>query len=311
MEELFEGRVPKGQAIVAGLDGDLEIIREEESARIEVTAEDTIQEIVPLPEGFEPAVKNGQKVKVRTVIAKDGDGAELRAPIEGKIRIAKTRITVLQEEPKVETYPLSHTAMLLVKSGTKVQAGDQLTEGSLNPHDVLRIRGEAALQRYMLNEIQGVYRVVGVPVNDKQVEVVIRQMLRKVRIDDGGDTEFLPGVLVDRMAFKDANEVVVEAAGTGAQGVLALLGVTKASLNTDSFLAAASFQDTTRVLTEASLNGAKDALRGLKENVIIGRLIPAGTGTTDYQDISYDGSELEANGETELTGVETLSLIHI
>tara|TARA_B100001123_G_scaffold441989_1_gene584496 strand:+ start:1596 stop:5987 length:4392 start_codon:yes stop_codon:yes gene_type:complete len=299
VEELFEGRVPKGQAIVSGLDGTLEIVREEESARIEVTAEDTIQEIVPLPEGFEPTVKNDQKVKVRTIIAKNGDGKELRAPIEGKIRIAKTRITVLQEEPKVESYPLSHTATLLVKSGDKVQAGDQLTEGSLNPHDVLGIRGEAALQRYMLNEIQGVYRVVGVPVNDKHVEVVIRQMLRKIRIDDGGDTEFLPGELVDRMEFADTNDVVVEASGTEAQGVLSLLGVTKASLNTDSFLAAASFQDTTRVLTEASLNGAKDTLRGLKENVIIGKLIPAGTGFFERRLASGDlmGTDSDSSPE--------------
>jgi DNA-directed RNA polymerase subunit beta' len=156
-----------------------------------------------------------------------------------------------------------------------MHAGDHLTEGPLNPQDVLRILGPEAVQRYLVEEVQRVYRSQGVAINDKHIEVIVRQMLRKVRVDAPGDTELLPGELVDRFAYEEINAKVLAEGGEPATAVPVLLGVTKASLNTDSFLAAASFQETTRVLTEAAITGAVDHLLGLKENVIIGKLIPA------------------------------------
>jgi DNA-directed RNA polymerase subunit beta' len=162
-----------------------------------------------------------------------------------------------------------------VEPGTWVQAGQQLTEGLVNPQDLLRIMGKEAVQQYLVDEIQHVYRTQGVNINDKHIETIIRQMLRKVRIDDTGDTELLPGELVDRFVYEDINAKVLAEGGEPATAQPALLGITKASLNTDSFLSAASFQETTRVLTEAAVSGKTDKLMGLKENVIIGKLIPA------------------------------------
>jgi DNA-directed RNA polymerase subunit beta' len=170
------------------------------------------------------------------------------------------------------------SARLRVDKGDRVDVGEQLTEGSKNPREVLRIQGREAAQMYLLDEVQKVYRSQGVPIHDKHIEVIIRQLLRRVRILRSGDTDMLIGELLDRFEFEEANEAVVAAAGEPARGEPVLLGVTKASLNTDSFLAAASFQETTRVLTDAAVRGAKDTLRGLKENVIIGKLIPVGTG---------------------------------
>jgi DNA-directed RNA polymerase subunit beta' len=165
-----------------------------------------------------------------------------------------------------------------VTDGQQVSAGDFLTEGSANPQDILRISGREAVYRYMVNEVQKVYRSQGVTINDKHIEIIVRQMLRKVRIEEAGDTELLPMELFDRFEFEDINARTIAAGGEPATAQTVLLGVTKASLSTSSFLAAASFQETTRVLTEAAVMGQKDRLLGLKENVIIGKLIPAGTG---------------------------------
>ena len=170
------------------------------------------------------------------------------------------------------------SARLKVDKGDRVEVGTQLTEGSKNPREVLRIQGREAAQMYLLDEVQKVYRSQGVSIHDKHIEVIVRQLLRRVRVLRSGDTDMLIGELVDRFEFDEANEAVVAAGGEPARGEPVLLGVTKASLNTDSFLAAASFQETTRVLTDAAVRGAKDTLRGLKENVIIGKLIPVGTG---------------------------------
>ena len=163
----------------------------------------------------------------------------------------------------------------MVADGAVVRAGDSLTAGPLNPQDILRILGREAVQQYLLEEVQRVYRSQGVSINDKHIEVIVRQMLRKVMVDSPGDTDMLPGELVDRVTYEDANAKVLAEGGEPAMASPALLGVTRASLSTESFLSAASFQETARVLTEASVNGAIDRLRGLKENVIIGRLIPA------------------------------------
>jgi DNA-directed RNA polymerase subunit beta' len=175
-------------------------------------------------------------------------------------------------------YEVQHAARLRIENGQKVTAGTFMTEGSANPQDVLRISGREAVYRYLIGEVQRVYRSQGVTINDKHIEIIVRQMLRKVRVEEPGDTELLPMELFDRFEFEDINARTIAAGGEPATAQTVLLGVTKASLSTSSFLAAASFQETTRVLTEAAVMGQKDRLLGLKENVIIGKLIPAGTG---------------------------------
>lgn len=172
--------------------------------------------------------------------------------------------------------------------GAVLEAGDELTEGSVNPHDILKIKGVRAVQDYLLREVQRVYRLQGVEINDKHIEVIVRQMLKKIRIENNGDSEFLPGTLVDNLEFEDANERLEREDLQPAEGAQVLLGITKASLATNSFLSAASFQETTKVLTEAAIKGKIDPLIGLKENVIIGKLIPAGTGMKRYRSIKLD-----------------------
>jgi len=180
---------------------------------------------------------------------------------------------------------------LSVHESDWVRAGEALMDGSINPHNILEILGPNALQRYLVDEVQKVYRLQGVSINDKHIEVVVRQMMKKVKIEDSGDTDFLVGEQIDKLAFEEENRRVVKQKGKPAQGKPMLLGITKASLSTDSFISAASFQETTRVLTEASINGAQDELRGLKENIIMGRLIPAGTGTDMYKDTFVEAEE--------------------
>ena len=178
-----------------------------------------------------------------------------------------------------------------VHEGERVRAGEQLMGGPSNPHDILRVLGEKELQRYLVNEIQEVYRLQGVNINDKHIEVVARQMMRWVKIEDVGDTEFLIDEQVDKVRFLQENERVIADGGHPATAQPLLLGITKASLSTDSFISAASFQETTRVLTEASISGRVDHLRGLKENVTMGRLIPAGTGFEPYRHIQIPPDE--------------------
>ena len=197
-------------------------------------------------------------------------------------RASSSRATdglVVRAEDVVEReYLIPHNAKLLVENGQEIRAGDAITDGPINPQEYLDTRGKDAVQRYLVKEVQKVYKSQGVTINDKHIEIIVRQMLRKVRIDQPGDVDLLPTELVDRLEFEEHNNRVLAEGGEPATAQTVLLGVTKASLNTSSFLAAASFQETTRVLTEAAINGAKDHLIGLKENVIIGKLIPAGTG---------------------------------
>jgi DNA-directed RNA polymerase subunit beta' len=190
-----------------------------------------------------------------------------------------------------------------VQEGERLRAGDPLMDGPLNPHDILAVLGEKELQSYLVNEIQEVYRLQGVAISDKHIEVIVRQMLRWVRIDEVGDTNFLLEQQVDRFRFREENERVLANGGRPSIGRPLLLGITKASLSTDSFISAASFQETTRVLTEASINGAIDNLRGLKENVIVGRLIPAGTGLEYYRNVqlSPELEEAAARVQQEVT----------
>jgi DNA-directed RNA polymerase subunit beta' len=183
---------------------------------------------------------------------------------------------------------------LRVHEGDMVRAGDRLSEGPVNPHDILRVKGPRAVQEYLLNEIQEVYRLQGVRINDKHIGVIVRQMLQKVRITDPGDTEFLEGEHVDRMEFRDKAREVIASGGKPPRAEPVLLGITKSSLTTESFISAASFQETTRVLTDAAVRGAMDQLRGLKENIIIGHLVPAGTGVHRFQDVEFlVGEELQ------------------
>jgi DNA-directed RNA polymerase subunit beta' len=186
-----------------------------------------------------------------------------------------------------------------------LEAGDELTEGSVNPHDILKIKGLCAVQDYMLREVQRVYRLQGVDINDKHIEVIVRQMLKKVRVEEKGDSEFLPGTMVDVLEFEDVNKQLEAEGKEAAVGEQIMLGITKASLATDSFLSAASFQETTKVLTEAAIKGKVDHLKGLKENVIIGKHIPAGTGMKKYRDVALNTDihmeqELDLDDDLEL-----------
>ena len=210
-----------------------------------------------------------------------------------KINDTKTRkeIEIISEGTEVKSYQVPYGSRIKVVDGQQVEAGDELTEGSVNPHDLLKIKGVRGVQSYLLHEVQKVYRLQGVDINDKHIEVMIRQMLRKVKVEEAGDTDLLPGGLVDVFEFEDENNRVIAQGGEPAKAKPVLLGITKASLATDSFLSAASFQETTRVLTEAAIKGKVDPLLGLKENVIIGKLIPAGTGMSRYRNLKISTIE--------------------
>jgi len=210
--------------------------------------------------------------------------SEIDGSIEFKGFHKGQRVVNVKGAADTREYLIPKGKHLSVHEGDWVRAGEALMDGSINPHDILEILGPNELQRYLVNEVQKVYRLQGVAINDKHIEVVARQMMKKVRIEDAGDTEFLVGEQVDKQAFETANQKALKAKGKPAQAKPILLGITKASLSTDSFISAASFQETTRVLTEAAINGARDNLRGLKENIIMGRLIPAGTGTDIYKE---------------------------
>ncbi len=217
--------------------------------------------------------------------------------INGVVRIGDVvkgvrKVTVVSDDNTEKEYSIPRGVHINVQDGERVKAGDPLMDGPRNPHDILKVLGEKELQKYLVNEIQEVYRLQGVNINDKHLEVIVRQMMRWVKIEDIGDSDFLPEEIVDRFKFKEENDRVREASGRAAQGSPVLLGITKASLSTDSFISAASFQETTRVLTEAAINGKVDYLRGLKENVIMGRLIPAGTGMEYYRRVKIAGEDV-------------------
>jgi DNA-directed RNA polymerase subunit beta' len=197
------------------------------------------------------------------------------APVAGKLSIEKGKITIVYEEKDERIYNIPATTRLRVQNGEQVKAGQQLTEGTLNPQDILNVSGKDEVQRHLVNEVQKVYRSQGVNINDKHIEIIVRQMLAKVRIDSSGDTELVPGELAHRFQFEEVNAKVLAEGGEAAVAHTVLLGITRAALSTSSWLAAASFQETTKILTEASIKRATDRLVGLKENVIIGRLIPA------------------------------------
>jgi len=226
------------------------------------------------------------------------------AEIHGSIRFGELvkgfrKMTITGDDGTVKEYSIPRGVHINFQEGERIKAGDPLMDGPRNPHDILAVLGETELQKYMVNEVQEVYRLQGVNINDKHLEVIVRQMLRWVKIDEIGDTEFLPEEVVDRFKFKTENTRAIESGGRPSRGNPILLGITKASLSTDSFISAASFQETTRVLTEAAINGKVDYLRGLKENVIMGRLIPAGTGLEYYRRSKIAGEDAVDSVEQE------------
>jgi DNA-directed RNA polymerase subunit beta' len=235
VEELFEARKPKGQAIISEISGQVKILESKKKREVEISSDD------------------------------------------GEVKL----------------YQVPYGARLKVANSDVVEAGDELTEGSVNPHDILKIKGIKGVQTYMLQEVQRVYRLQGVDISDKHIEIIIRQMLKKVKIEHPGDTDLLPGGLIDIFEFEEENQNVMEQGKKPAEARRVLLGITKASLATDSFLSAASFQETTRVLTEAAIKGRSDPLLGLKENVIIGKLVPAGTGMSRYRNIRIQAETAE------------------
>jgi DNA-directed RNA polymerase subunit beta' len=211
----------------------------------------------------------------------------------GEIAKGMRKLYIIGDDGEQREYSIPRGVHINVQEGERVRHGDPLMDGPRNPHDIMAVMGEKDLQKYLVNEIQEVYRLQGVNINDKHLEVIARQMMRWVKIEDIGDTEFLPEEVVDKFKFREENARVAEAGGRLATGKTVLLGITKASLSTDSFISAASFQETTRVLTEAAINGKVDYLRGLKENVIMGRLIPAGTGMDYYRTVKIAGEDVE------------------
>jgi hypothetical protein len=228
---------------------------------------------------------SGDLVEANQTVARyeaaDGATKDVAAPVKGMLVRDGDRLAVRAEDVVEREYQIPHNAKLLVENGQEIRAGDSITDGPINPQEYLDTRGKDAVQRYLVKEVQKVYRSQGVTINDKHIEIIVRQMLRKVRIDQPGDVDLLPTELIDRLDLEQENNKILAEGGEPATAQTVLLGVTKASLNTSSFLAAASFQETTRVLTEAAINGMKDDLIGLKENVIIGKLIPAGSGAPE------------------------------
>ena len=287
VEEIFEARIPKGFAILADIDGIVVIEDDPSGRRLRVISREEYREEYALPAGYNVLVTDGEKVDAgdalaslsaedqEATITEENRAIEIVASVGGRVEIGTRKVSIVWEDVEEREHLIPSSAHVLVESGNPIRAGDALTSGPLNPHDILRIRGKEELQRYLVGEVQRVYRSQGVGIHDKHVEVILRQMLRRVQVDTPGDAEFIPGQIVDRFEFQDKNAKVLAEGGEPATAKSVLLGVTRASLLTDSFLAAASFQETTRVLTEAAATGARDHLLGLKENVIIGRLIPA------------------------------------
>ena len=250
-----------------------------------VAGDDITQGLPRVEELFE-----ARKPKGLAIIAEFGGKVSLR---DNK----KKREVVITNDETAESkaYLIPYGSRIKVMDGDVLEAGDELTEGSVNPHDILKIKGVRAVQDYMLREVQRVYRLQGVDINDKHIEIIVRQMLKKIRIEDNGDSTYLPGTLVDILDFEDTNERLVAEGKNPAEGSRVMLGITKASLATDSFMSAASFQETTKVLTDAAIKGKVDPLIGLKENVIIGKLIPAGTGMKRYRSVKLDTEMEEIN----------------
>ena len=281
VEELFEARkMPKGEAVVTEIAGKVDIYQSEKYQDLRVVHilnSEMVDAEYMMPEGWTVNVESGTEVSAGDVLMSHGDGT-INSEKDGKVRIEGDKIIVASEEKEEAEYEVPSNVKLTIKNGQYVIAGQQLSEGSMNPHTILKIQGREACYNYLLNEVQQVYRSQGQNIHDKHFEVIIRKMMEKVQITAPGDSEYLPGDMINRLKLYKFNNTMVEEGKAPARSEDILLGITKASLNTESFLSAASFQHTIKVLAQAAIAGAEDELHGLKENVIIGKLIPAGTG---------------------------------
>jgi len=287
IEELFEARTPKTQAAISEVDGVAEVAHSEEEVKIKIASAEIYRDEYSLPPGWQVIVDNGQWVDIGTVLAHQSpettpqsvaltiETQPILARVAGEVIIDDGQLSIKYEEKEEREYSVPAATHIRVQTGEPVKAGQPLTDGSINPQDILRILGKEAVQQYLVEEVQRVYRSQGVHINDKHIEIIVRQMLSRVRTDSSGDTALASGELIDRFHYEDINAKVLAEGGEPATAHTVLLGITRASLSTDSWLAAASFRETARVLTEAATYGKIDKLKGLKENVIIGRLIPA------------------------------------
>ncbi|MGD1996182.1 MAG: DNA-directed RNA polymerase subunit beta' [Anaerolineae bacterium] len=301
VEELFEARKhPKREAEISDLGGVVHIIRTDDRKRVRIIKSERLVDEYDIPGNWGVRVEDEEEVEKGDLIAKRGD-KKMLCRHAGVVHRDGYNVSVTYELREQREYDLPSTARLLVEEGQQIEAGTQLVEGTQNPRRILQVLGREATQMYLLSEIQKVYRSQGVNINDKHFEVIIRKMLGKMRIIDSGDTDLLPGDMVNRLALQDINRRTIEAGGKPAKARAVLLGITKAALNTESFLSASSFQHTIKVLSRAAIEGKEDRLYGLKENVIIGKLIPAGTGYRgeDGPIESYEGVEVRAPEEEE------------
>lgn len=281
VEELFEARSPKGQAYVSEVDGVAEVWEDGKKYVVQVTPEAGHVEHIAL-EGRTPTVKNGADVKVGDVLASgESESKPIIAPFDGVVEVTKNTLVLAASDGSPVRYEIPGNAQLVVKSGDTIEAGDRLTMGSLNLHDLMRLKGIEATQRYIINEVLRIYAAQGQDVADKHLEIIVRQMFSRVQIEDSGDSSFVTGDIVSRAAVVEENERLASEGKEEIAYTQLLLGITKVSIWSDSFLSAASFQDTTRVLINAAVSGRIDRLHGLKENVIIGRKIPVGTGSLE------------------------------
>lgn len=302
VEELFEARKkPKGEAVMTDIGGVLRLSKRDGVRIATVIDSEVFNEEHEIPVGWDILVNDEAKVKEGTVIAQEADGeGAIVARMEGAIHLEGHKVFIRYERRQEEEYEIPSSARLLpgVGDGTQVHPGEQLTEGAKNPHRILRALGADAAQMYLLTEVQKVYRSQGVNISDKHFEIMIRKMLSKVQLTKSGDSPLLPGEMIDRLQLLDMNEKLIAEGLEPAAGVPVLLGITKTALSTDSFLSASSFQHTIKVLAGAAIEGKVDRLYGLKENVIIGKLIPAGTGFHTYQDreLTAPNATLESQG---------------
>ena len=298
VEELLEVRTPKGQAYLTDLTGKVQAWEEGDQYIVQVTAKEQKPLRLPLG-GRQPAIKDGDEVAIGETIAAQEDGSEaLTAAMAGKVKFTETAATITPTAKSVVRYEIPGFKQMLVKDGDEVVAGQRLTNGSINLHELMRLQGVEATQRYIMNEILYIFASQGQTIADKHLEVIVRQMFSRVQIEEAGDSEFITGDIASKLAVVEANEALGAKNKKLVRYNQLLLGITKASLSTDSFLSAASFQDTTRVLIAAATSGKVDHLYGLKENVILGRRIPVGTGARSLQKEEKE-AKVEAVAATE------------
>ena len=292
VEELFEARAPKGQAFMTEIDGLVDVWEDGKKYVVQVTPQAGRVERLPL-EGRTVMVKSGSDVRAGDVLASAEGDKPLVAPFDGVVEHAEDTLVLAGNASAPARYEVPGTAQLVVKAGDVVEAGDRLTNGSLNLHDLMRLKGIEATQRYIINDVLRIYASQGQDVADKHLEIIVRQMFSRVQIEEPGDSEFVTGDIVSKAAVVDANKKLAADGKELASYTQLLLGITKVSIWSDSWLSAASFQDTTRVLISAAVSGRADHLHGLKENVIIGRKIPVGTGVVDEEDVTEADIEEE------------------